>query len=187
MGHTISYEVFTDGTPKEAMRETVLNIVHNSGDRYGTERIDFFDAIHEDQDAAEKWIEAHDRNGSYRGIAVRFYDYSGIKPTKKMLEIQAKVQETRQKAAAYAKEHSVKTFKATYVGCPHCGSRLKRELLWGEQCPLCRKDLRSNTTLTQIKKYEDKIQDLWAKHKKESQKDKKNAKICWLVKYEYHG
>ena len=53
-------------------------------------------------------------------------------------------------------------------------------------CPLCRADLRSKTTLEKIKWYEDKIADYRKRIEAEKMKQKKNAKVKWLVKYEFH-
>lgn len=52
--------------------------------------------------------------------------------------------------AAYHEAENVvvaKSFKAQLVGCKKCGSRLNREYLKSNFCPLCRADMRSETEL----------------------------------------
>lgn len=184
--HNICYREFDEKVAEKRIQDEVLRIISRSGDGYGTDRIAFSHrepfANHE---AAQNWIREND--GWYKGIAVRYYDYSKCKATKKVEALEQKIAENKNKANEYAKAHSVKSFKAAYIGCPKCGSKLNRSFLYGEKCPLCFEDLRAKSTLERIEGFKKKDKDLRAQIDAEKQKDKKNASVKWLVKYEYHS
>lgn len=113
--------------------------------------------------------------------AVRFLDYSDVTPTKKMLDLKHRLDETVQKKADYAEKHSVKNFKADFVGCPGCGSKIARRFIHADKCPLCHKDLRSETTIKTIKGYDEKIKELGKMYDEAEKKNKKKAKVMWAV------
>ena len=135
---------------------------------------------------AKDFIQRKD-NGWYDDHAVRYYDYSEDTNTKKMVELKNKYKELIEGHQKYSLEHSVHNFKAKYIGCEKCGSKLSREHLAGERCPLCRTDLRSKSTLEKLQRYKDKIIYCMNKIQAEKEKQKKKAKIKWLVKIEYHS
>ena len=87
----------------------------------------------------------------------------------------------------YAKAHSVRSFKARHVGCPRCESKLNREFLTGESCPVCRTDLRAKTTLDKLAWYKEKRKELCSLIEEENIKQKNKATVKWLIKYEYHS
>ena len=103
-----------------------------------------------------------------------------------MEKISDRISETAKKARAYAEEHSVKKLKAAFIGCPQCGSKLRREHLRSDFCPLCHTDLCSNTTLERLKRFRTVEEELREKLKQEQIKQKKLASVKWLVKFEYH-
>lgn len=137
-------------------------------------------------DEADEFIKKKD-NGWYDDHAVRFKNYSKATKTKKMEEYEAKSKELLQGKKEYISEHSIKNFKAQFVGCPKCGSKLSREYLRGNNCPLCGVDMRSKTVLDKINWYDDKIKQYDDKIKTEKKKQSDKAVIKWLVKYEYHS
>lgn len=140
----------------------------------------------EDRAAAEAKIKELDK-GWYDDHAVRYYDHSDAKPTKKMGEIAQRRAETKEKMKQYAAAHSVRSFKADFVGCPNCGSKLARKRLTSERCPVCYTDLRSETTLKKLEEYGQKIERLDDQIEQEKKKQKAARKIMWLVKFEYHS
>lgn len=124
---------------------------------------------------AEDYLTGIHDKGRDHNHAVRYF---ATKETKKTKELNQRKKELVEKLENYKKDHSVKTFKAEYVGCPTCGSKLKRELLKKESCPLCGKDLRSETTLSTIKRYNERLKEIekQLKSSMESTKEKR-----WLV------
>lgn len=61
---------------------------------------------------------------------------------------------------AYEKLHSIHEFKSDYIGCKKCGSKLKISYIYGESCPLCHNELRSQSTIDAISNYSKKISAL---------------------------
>jgi hypothetical protein len=184
--HNVCYREFSDSTPQREIVDTVLNIVARSGDRYGTDRIKFFDPICDNVSAAHEYIKEFDRD-FYGGYAVRYYDFSKVKDPQKVEELEKKIRETLEKKKAFADAHSVKNQKAAFIGCPKCGSKLNRERMRGNDCPLCYSDLRSESTLNRLASYDKRIDEYNHKIDQERLKEKKKAKIMWLVKFEYHS
>ncbi len=186
MGHIVGYMEVSENCDRAGVLADIQFEAEREGDGYpgGVKWHDNVGPLGS-RDEAEKWIRDHD-NGWYDDHAVRFYSYYNAKTTKKMDDIRRRIGETSEKLAKYTKEHSVQKQKAEFIGCSECGSKLARNRLRGEICPVCGTDLRSKTTLETIKGYEDKIKSLWEKIEEEKKKQKNIRETLWLVKYEYH-
>ena len=185
--HNICYRSFPASTSRNEIISTVQHIVSTSGDGYGTEHVIFHPVtICDDYEAAKEFLHQHS-NGFYPGTAVKYHDLSNVASSKQIEALLAKISETRTARHEYIAAHSVKNFKADYVGCQECGSKLSRVLLGGDFCPLCRNDLRSATTIARIARYDAKIKELEQKIRQERLKQKDKAKVCWLVMFEYHS
>lgn len=184
--HNIGYLVEKENCNKSKVMTHIMEIAERDGDGYDTGQMHWHDrqAPLKNRDEAEKFIKDHDR-GWYDDHAVKFYCHDNVKTTKKMTEIRERIKSINLKRDEYTRDHSVKKLKAAFVSCPKCGSKLAREKLWGEQCPLCRTDLRSKTTLDTLKRYQERIDEEYAKLKAEQ--EKQQGEICWLIKYEYHS
>jgi hypothetical protein len=185
--HNIHYITCEENAKRSVIMADIAEHAKEEGDGYSS-RFTWHDNIppYESREKAEAAIETLDR-GFYDDHAVRFYDYSNAEKTAKIKECEAKIAELMEGQKKYRAEHSVHTFQAAYIGCPKCGSKLSREYLRGENCPLCRADLRSKTTLDKLKWYEDKIADYRNRIEEEKRKQKNKAKIKWLIKYEFHS
>ena len=138
------------------------------------------------REEAEKLISKLD-NGWYDDHAVRYYDYSSAVTTKKIEELKAKRMEVIDKKNAYMHEHSFSNFKAEYIGCSNCGSKLSKKYLRGYYCPVCRGDMRSETIKKKLADFDQKNEHILEQIEIEKQKQKKAQKVMWLVKYEYHS
>lgn len=184
--HNIHYAIYDEKVSKAVVMADIREHAEQDGDGYAS-RFTWHDntAPFESYEKAKEFIDAVDRNW-YDDHAVKFKDYSGIKSTK-IDEYEAKIAELTKAQAEYIKSHSVKTFQAEFIGCKKCGSKLSKNYLHADQCPLCRSDLRSQTTLDKIKWYHDKIIDYRKRVDAEQKKQSSKAKIKWLVKYEYHS
>lgn len=185
--HNIHYWVEPENADRKSVIDRIMKFAERDGDGHSG-RLRWHDEISplEDQEAAEAKIKALD-NGWYDDHAVRFYDHSDAKPTKKMGEIAQRRAETKEKMKQYAAAHSVRNFKADLVGCPNCGSKLARKRLTSERCPVCYTDLRSETTLKKLEEYGQKIERLDDQIEQEKKKQKAARKVMWLVKFEYHS
>lgn len=185
--HNVCYRDFPESTSRKEITDTICGIVARSGDGYGTDKIMFFvDPICDNENAAEEYIKKIDRD-FYGGYAVRYYDFSGVKDSQKVKELEDKIVEIFAKKRAFADAHSVKNQKAAFVGCACCGSKLNRERLNNNRCPVCFDDLRSESTLNKLASYDSRIDECNRKIDQERLKNKKKAPIKWLVKFEYHS
>ena len=184
--HNICYRMFSGNVSRETITSEVREIVSNSGDGYGTERITFHSStVCDDYESAAAFL--NDRaNGFYPGTAVQYYDVSGV-VSKKIQELLAKIGEVQDAKHEYIAAHSVTKFAADFIGCKQCGSKLSRAHLKNDICPVCRNDLRSATTLERIVRYDEKTKELQNKLRQERIKGKDKAAVRWLVRYEYHS
>lgn len=186
MSHCIKWSYFPESYTRQRIADTIIYEVAHSGDRYGTDTIRFpTEKVFENEEAAEQYIRSLDK-GWYDGIAVKYLDFSDVKDSSKAKELQEKINEVATKKREYVTAHSVKAQKAAFIGCPECGSKLNKERLRGESCPLCCTDLRAASTLERIASFDNRINEYRKKIKAEKEKDKKKSKVMWLVKWEYH-
>lgn len=186
MSHTVKFMYYPE---QEDVRRIIADIrwrVSHQGDHSGTDIVRFpTNEVFDNEDAAMAYIKQHDR-GNYDGIAVKFRDFSTVQDTIQIKKLRYKISTTLTKKDEYIHTHSVKTRKPIYISCPCCGSKLNKDRLSSNICPLCRTDLRSPSVLQKIKAFDEKIKDYETAIKKEQLKRKGEAEIQWLVKYEYH-
>ncbi len=136
--------------------------------------------------AAVEAINSIDRN-NYDQLAVPFLELPHGVTSKKIESLKIKIKETYKQYNALNGEVAIKSFKAQYVACKGCGSKLNKDRLNSNFCPLCRTDMRSETTQNKIKALYQKWQDLQVELRKEEETlaTKKGVKK-WVVKFEYH-
>lgn len=183
--HNIRYLDYPEKCNRKEIISIICDIAEHDGDGYSGP-MHWHDEVAplESYEAAERWIKAHDK-GWYDDHAVRYYDYSRLKDTKKISELKQRALEIQKKKGEYATEHSVKKLKAVLITCPKCGSKLSRAHLRSEYCPLCNTDLRSKTTQETLKHFDERISQVWKTIQAEQRKSK--GEVRWLVKYEYHS
>lgn len=139
-----------------------------------------------DYDAAVKAIESHDR-GWYDQLAVRYRELPANVSSKKIEELKNKAAEVYQTLMQLEKKVAAKDFKAQLVSCKKCGSKLNKDYLNSNFCPLCRADMRSDTMqkrLATLRKRHQELQE--ALRKEQAALAAKKGKVMWLVKIEYH-
>ena len=190
MGHETKHFTFDENVDKRKVQDRCDAYAAREGGSSGLPSpIRWIDRVFANYDEADAYIKSHD-DGWYDQLAVKYREYERIEPTKTLLSLKDRLAKEREKKAEYAAAHSVSTFKAEFVGCPDCGSKLKRTLLKSENCPLCHAELRGKTTIDTIARYEANIRDLQKQIKEEEkkmeEKNLKKSKIKWLVKIEYH-
>lgn len=134
-------------------------------------------------DEALKKIERLDR-GDYDQLAVKYYSSEKLK-TPKLAELEAKADEARKKYFELDKKVPAKDFAATLVGCKCCGSKIAREYIDSNRCPVCGRDMRSDTLLKQIQAAKTKAEMAQGIVRKYIDKHAKKS-VKWLVKIEYH-
>lgn len=160
--------------------------VAHTRDGSGTSTVEFHThKVFEDENAAREYIRSLD-NSWYQGYAVRFQTYKPKEPSSKMQELRKKCDQEVAKRRAYLDAHSIRNQKAALIGCPKCGSKLSREYLLTNNCPLCRANLLSATVQKRLEAFDAKIEKLHQQMAAAEKANREKASIMWLVKYEYH-
>lgn len=143
-------------------------------------------SICEDYDAAMRTIQNLDRH-DYDQLAVKYYEYEQNESGKK--KIQALKDACNEAYKAFRAKDEVlyvNTVKSAFVGCKKCGSKLARDSLRSNFCPVCRADLRSDTTKTAIASAKKKWENAQKKIEDAEKANRGKKKVMWLVKIEFH-
>jgi len=200
MSHEIQYFDYSITTDKKRI-ETELNDYarHATWQEGGSglySSIRWIDKIFETYSEAQQYIDRNDR-GDYDQLAVKYKEYGSVDKTKltKYNELSAKCKEAYDKVNKLENTNHFKEVKAAYIGCPHCGSKINREIYttkWTavkpNYCPVCRESMLKDTMLKQIESAKEKHKKLQEQAKAEYEKQQKKNKPTerWLVKIEYH-
>ncbi len=143
-------------------------------------------SIQDDYETACKKINEIVGEKSYYDVAVRYYDTNKAKKTKKIETLEQRISNLLDKKSEYIKEHSVTLQQATLIGCKNCGSKIAKKFLHSEFCPVCRKDLRSETVIKRITKFDEDCKSLRQTIAEEKRKKKTECPVMWAVKVEVH-
>lgn len=154
----------------------------------------------DNREICESYDEAYDLinkldKGDYDQLAVRYYVTPTIKSTSGITKAAEGVNNA-QKNYTDLKENIESDFfntKSEYIGCKECGSKLAKKYLKKTSCPLCGRNLLSETATTRLMNAHDKIvsaqkkqRDVLKKEEQKAAKKAKNREVRWLVKIEYH-
>lgn len=190
MSHNIEYFEYGIEKPmKEIIAELDAYVHHRTyaegGSGVGHIRV-YEGQVHKSHADAMEWIRAHD-DGNYNQMAVVYRRLPEGVTSKALEAIKEKIKVANAQYSTEWAKVPHKNIKAEFIACKGCGSKLKRALLTGNYCPVCRADLRSATQLDKIQRLRKKVEELEQKHEAEEQKlmDKK-AVLMRLVKIEYH-
>lgn len=153
-------------------------------------KIDFKDRLFDNYDAAYEYLES--TIGNYRQIAVKYLVYPPMKPSKTAEDLDRRITEYRKRINALDAPH-YKGVKQATVKCKCCGSSLATKFCgdtYRNNCSVCRADLRPQSTLDKIANYKATVKDLEKKLKaevdKQNMKNRKSAKVHWMVCCEVH-
>lgn len=146
--------------------------------------------IFNDYEEAEKYL--YGIKGSYHQTAVKYKEYPKTNPTKAMTDLENRIDEYRKKIAILNQPHYMGVKQAT-VKCKSCGSSLATSFCgktFNNTCPVCRAELRPQSTIDKLNKYKATVKELESKLKTEEKKlnakNEKKAKIKWAVFCEVH-
>ena len=144
------------------------------------------DALHGSKADAEAAIEASDMP-----CAVRFKHVAAdsLEPTVTMNQIEDRIRRMGEQRDKFTAEHSIHTLSAKLITCTKCDSRIAKDWVEGEMCPVCGNDLRSAYIPEQIATYNDKIADLEQQYADAKDRQMKRAlargeveaRVMWLV------
>lgn len=121
-------------------------------------------------------------------VIVTFRDTSQAEETKRLLNLQERLEREKQKLRDYTEKSDCKNFKAKLITCSGCGSKINKKYITGGECPLCRTDLRSKTVIETTERYLVNINNISSEINKELKKQEEKFPIKYLVGYcEYVG
>ena len=118
-----------------------------------------------DADGRDKFIALKRFLKDFDKFEKLFYAYVDDMTVDYSDEVKKKSQEWKSRKNAYIEEHSIHKRASNFIGCPKCGSKLNRDHINGEKCPLCGTDLRSKSTIDKIKWYNKKIKECSEKYR----------------------
>lgn len=151
--------------------------------------IRWLDYVCDDYESAQKFLESNDK-GWYDQLAVKFKHFDKPLSSKRLDELKAQLSEINRKLRELESYVPFKEFKAQYVSCKNCGSKLNKDYIKRNNCVVCGYDMRSDTTKNAISRLTEKTKSLdkaiQEEEKKLALKKAKEAKVYWLVKIEYH-
>lgn len=138
------------------------------------------------RDEAERAIE--EQNGA---CAVRFKHVAldQLEPTVTMNQIADRIRRMGEQRDKFEAEHSIHELSAKLVTCTNCESKIAKDYVEGEMCPVCGNDLRSPYIPAQIATYEEKIAELQGEYDSARDRQVKRAlakgeidvRVMWLV------
>lgn len=190
MSHNIQYFTYTERKSTKAISAELDAYVRKATWREGGGGIDggirFIDKVMPDYNSAEEFIKANDK-GWYDCLAVKYKEVPRGKTTKKLEELQERLKIAHNEYTQLNNYVAAKDFKSEFIGCKNCGSKINREYIKSNACPVCRADMRSETTQKRLEAMRAKVNKLRNDIKDEERKlAEKHGQICWLVKIEYH-
>ena len=123
--------------------------------------------------------------------AVRFKHVAldQLEPTVTMGQIADRIRRMGEQRDKFEAEHSIHELSAKLVTCTNCESKIAKDFVEGEMCPVCGNDLRSPYIPEQIATYEKKIAELQREYDEARERQVKRAlskgeidvRVMWLV------
>lgn len=190
MGHSIEYFSYPEKKGKNNILNELDAYVRNATweeGGSGLSSIRWYDApILNSHDEAMSFLDSNDK-GWYDQLAVRYRAVPKGVTTNRLTELEQKYREVSKIYDDLRTKIYVKDFKAEFIGCKRCGSKVNRKYLRSNMCPVCNFDLRSDTVKKTIEDAYKRVLKVEEQIKEEKLKlVNKKADIFWLVKIEYH-
>ena len=188
MGHNIEHYTYKENVSKKKIQAELDNYVKHctwQEGGSGTGGIRWIDhVVCKNYEEAKEYIEKHDR-GWYDCLAVRYYEYINAPDNVKLKELHDASQAAMNEWGK--RDHALypAALTSSLITCKRCGSKLSREWLHKNVCPVCGVDLRPEHIMKSIEAAKNKY---LRAHEKEEEYRQKHLKKepYWLVKIEYH-
>ena len=190
MSHNIEHRTYTERKSTKAITEEINSYVKQATWQEGGHGLEsgirFIDKVMPDYQSAMAFLEQNDR-GWYDSLAVKYKELPSGKSTKKLDDLKEKLRIAYTEYELENRKVVASDFKSDFIGCKNCGSKIRREYLNSNFCPVCHADMRSDTIKKKLASMNAKVNKLRNDIKEEEKKlAEKHGQICWLVKFEYH-
>ena len=198
MGHAIAMLTFEENMSKSKIQERCDNWGNsncNIEERgYALQglgySINFTSRIFNSYNEAYDYLDT--TTGNYRQTAVKYKVYPKVEPSSTILDLERRIKEYKNRIAELNKPHYANVKQAT-VKCKKCGSSLSTSYCgktYYNQCPICKEDLRPESTLQKIEQYNNTIKELEQKRvdeiKKQNMKNESKVTYRWMACCEVH-
>lgn len=119
---------------------------------------------------------------------IPFLDTNSLPNDKRLLELEKRLQDEISKRNAYYNAHNVQNLQAKYISCKRCGSKVNKDYIRNNSCPVCRNNMLSDTVQKRLDAFSTRIVGLKASIVAEKEKRAGKAPTRYLVVYcEYVG
>lgn len=119
---------------------------------------------------------------------IPFLDTNSLPNDKRLLELEKRLQDEISKRNAYYNAHNVQNLQAKYISCKRCGSKVNKDYIRNNSCPVCRNNMLSDTVQKRLDAFSTRIDGLKASIVAEKEKRAGKAPTRYLVVYcEYVG
>lgn len=189
MGHAISY--LKVDKKKDIMRAAKEFAFYNtdrgenpSGHYHGNLRV-MESVVCDSYDEAVEYINSKITR-SYQDMAVQFYDTDSLKDTAQITRLRERIVKNNTAREEYIKNNNVTKQKASFITCSNCKSKINKEYIRTNSCPVCRTSMLSATVQNRIQKFYNDSKELQKQITELQAKNKLKAPIKWCVKVEVH-
>jgi predicted RNA-binding Zn-ribbon protein involved in translation (DUF1610 family) len=188
MSRNIEYFTYTERKSTKAIENELNSYAAREGDGGGLPgKIKFIDKVFPDYGHAVEFIKSNNTY-NYDCMAVKYKALPEGKSTKKLDELRIRRHQALEEYRNMSQYVVAKDFKSEFVGCKDCGSKINREYIKSNACPVCGKDMRSDTIQKRLLAMREKVEKLEKAIDEEQEKlFYKSGKVYWLVKIEYHS
>ena len=190
MSHNIEHRTYTERKDKKAIESEINQYVRKATWQEGGHGLEsgirFIDKVMPDYQSAMAFLEQNDR-GWYDCLAVKYKELPSGKSTKKLDDLKEKLRIAYTEYELENRKVVASDFKSDFIGCKNCGSKIRREYLNSNFCPVCQAVMRSDTIIKKLAAMNAIVNKLRNDIKEEEKRlAEKSGQICWLVKFEYH-
>lgn len=198
MGHEIKHITYKENVNKKEVQSYWNDYASKAGWQEGSSGLPsdirwIEDKVLPSYEDAMEYIKIID-NGWYDQIAVKYKHYNGlIKKTQTHQALEDRYMRLRNRYNELSSKTHYEGCKSKFISCKSCESKIN-SAYFGQRvynfCPICKADLRPDTTLQLIKNAYDNYlkaeKELREEDKKARKKYESHAETRWLVKIEYH-
>lgn len=186
--HNVEYRIFKKdvnrGRAQKELDDYVSHATWQEGGHGLSQNIRWYEnKVYGSEDEAKDAIEKLDR-GWYDQLAV-LYEHCSNPKDAKVIEMQNKRAKLFTDYLEKDRCLYAKTLKSNLIGCKHCGSKLAKDYLIHNYCPVCKAEMRPDHVLKSIEAAKNRFQRM-DNQINEYIRKKGKKDVRWLVKIEYH-